>query len=118
VALFLVVFHFAVPFSLLLSRDLKRMPHRLIWVALALLLVRYIDLVMLVSPEFDATGVNVHMMAGEHEAGFYVHWLDLAAPLAVGGLWLGMFFTQLAQRPLLAFRDPYLHESLETTGGH
>jgi len=118
VAVFLVVFHFAVPFSLLLSRDLKRTPHRLVWVALALLLVRYIDLIMLVSPEFDATGANVHMMAGEHEAGFFVHWLDLAAPLAVGGLWLGMFFTQLAQRPLLAFRDPYLRESLETAGGH
>ena len=39
-------------------------------------------------------------------------------PLAIGGLWLWMFFTQLAQRPLLAFRDPYLREALESTGGH
>ncbi len=116
-AIFLVVFHFAVPVSLLLSRDNKRMPHRLVWVALAILVVRYIDLIMLVSPEFDATGANVHMAAGEREGGFYLHWLDLAAPLAVGGLWLWMFFTQLAQRPLLAFRDPYLRESLETTAG-
>ncbi|MBI2827660.1 MAG: hypothetical protein HYX77_00125 [Acidobacteria bacterium] len=117
-AVFLVLFHFVVPFALLLSRDLKRMPHRLVWVALALLVVRYIDLFMLVSPEFDATGANLHLLAEEHEAGLYVHWLDLAAPLAVGGLWLWMFFTQLAQRPLLAFGDPYLRESLETTGGH
>ena len=118
VAIFLVVFHFAVPFSLLLSRDNKRMPHRLVWVALAILVVRYVDLIMLVSPEFDAAGTNLHMAAGEQEGGFYLHWLDLAAPLAVGGLWLRMFFTQLAQRPLLAFRDPYLRESLETTGSH
>jgi len=117
-AVFLVLFHFVVPFALLLSRDLKRMPHRLIWVALALLVVRYIDLFMLVSPEFDATGANLHLLAEEHEAGFYVHWLDLAAPLAIGGLWLWMFFTQLAQRPLLAFGDPYLREALESTGGH
>ena len=117
-AIFLVLFHFAVPFSLLLSRDNKRMPHRLVWVALAILVVRYIDLIMLVSPEFDAAGTNLHMMAGEHEGGFYLHWLDLAAPLAVGGLWAWMFFTQLAQRPLLAFRDPYLRESLAKTGGH
>jgi hypothetical protein len=117
-AIFLVLFHFVVPFALLLSRDLKRMPHRLVWVALALLVVRYIDLFMLVSPEFDATGANLHLLAGEHESGFYVHWLDLAAPLAIGGLWLWMFFTQLAQRPLLAFGDPYLREALETTGGH
>ena len=51
-------------------------------------------------------------------ADFFVHWLDLAAPLAIGGLWLWMFFTQLAQRPLLAFGDPYLREALESTGGH
>jgi hypothetical protein len=117
-AIFLVLFHFAVPFSLLLSRDNKRMPQRLVWVALAILVVRYIDLIMLVSPEFDAAGTNLHMMAGEHEGGFYLHWLDLAAPLAVGGLWAWMFFTQLAQRPLLAFRDPYLRDSLAKTGGH
>ena len=117
-AIFLVVFHFAVPFSLLLSRDNKRMPHRLVWVALAILVARYIDLIMLETPEFNAAGVNLHMEAGEHEGGFYLHWLDLAAPLAVGGLWAWMFFTQLAQRPLLAFGDPYLRESLETTGGH
>jgi hypothetical protein len=118
VALFLVIFHFAVPFLLLLSRNLKRMPHRLVWVALALLVVRYIDLFLLVSPEFDASGTNLHMLPGEHEGTFFVHWLDLAAPLAIGGLWLWMFFTQLAQRPLVAFADPYLREALESTGGH
>jgi hypothetical protein len=117
-AVFLVVFHFAVPFALLLSRDLKRAPHRLVLVALALLAVRYIDLFMLVAPEFDASGANLHLLPGAHESVFFVHWLDLAAPLAIGGLWLWMFFTQLAQRPLLAFRDPYLREALETTGGH
>ena len=117
-AIFLVVFHFAVPFLLLLSRDLKRTPHRLVVVATWLLVIRFIDLFMLISPEFDASGANLHLLTGEHESRFYVHWLDLAAPLAVGGLWLWMFFTQLAQRPLLAFADPYLRESLESTGGH
>lgn len=117
-ALFLVIFHFAVPFLLLLSRDLKRNPHRLVWVALALLVMRYADLFMLVTPEFASTGPNLHVLEGEHEGGFFVHWLDLAAPLAIGGIWLWMFFTQLAQRPLLAFSDPYLREALESTGGH
>jgi len=118
-ALFLVVFQFAVPFLLLLSRDLKRTPHRLVWVSAALLVVRYIDLFMLVAPEFDAaSGANLHLLTGEHMSHFFVHWLDLAAPLAIGGLWAWMFFTQLAQRPLLAFADPYLRESLQSTGGH
>jgi hypothetical protein len=118
-AIFLVVFHFAVPFALLLSRDLKRNPSRLVLVAALILFIRYVDLFMLVSPEFDgATGTNMHLLEGEHEAHFYVHWLDLAAPLAVGGLWVWMFLTQLARRPLFAFGDPYLRESLETTVAH
>ena len=118
VALFLVVFHFAVPFSLLLSREMKRVPHRLVWVALALLAVRYVDLFLLVSPEFASTGENLHLLEGEHASGLFVHWLDLAAPLAIGGLWTWMFLTQLAQRPVLAASDPYLREALESAGGH
>jgi hypothetical protein len=80
--------------------------------------MRYIDIFMLISPEFDPSGTNLHMLAGEHEGHFFVHWLDLAAPLAIGGLWLWMFFTQLGQRPLMAARDPYLREALQSTGGH
>ena len=117
-ALFLVAFQFAVPFLLLLSRDLKRTPRRLVVVAFWLLIVRFIDLFMLVSPEFLPTGMNTHLAETEVESSFFVHWMDLAAPLAIGGLWLWMFCTQLAQRPLFAVGDPYLRESLQTTGGH
>ncbi len=117
-ALFLAIFHFAVPWLVLLSRDLKRTPNRLVIVAVWLLFMRYVDLSMMVSPEFSSTGQNLHLEAGEHASHFFVSWLDLAAPLAIGGLWLGMFFTQLAQRPLLAAGDPYLRESLESSGGH
>ena len=69
-----------------------------------LLFVRYADIYMMVSPEFDAGGGNLHLLAGEHASHFFVHWLDLAAPLAIGGLWFWMFFTELRQRPLLAIR--------------
>ena len=53
---------------------------------------------MLVTPEFAASGRNLHLARrrGEHVSHLFVHWLDLAAPLAIGGLWLWMFFTQLA----------------------
>jgi hypothetical protein len=117
-AIFLIVFHFALPFLLLLSRRLKRTPERLVIVAAWILFVRYTDLYMMVTPEFAASGENLHLLAGEQESHFFVHWLDLAAPLAVGGLWLWMFFTQLRQRPLLAVGDPYLRESLASGGGH
>ena len=118
-ALFLVVFHFAVPFLFLLNRDLKRRPQRVMWLAAWILFVRWADIVMLVSPEFSSTGPNLAMLGGEVQSHFFIHWLDLAAPLAVGGLWMWMFFTQLANRPLLAIGDPYLYESLQQgSGGH
>jgi hypothetical protein len=117
-ALFLIVFHFAVPWLLLLSRQTKRTPERLVLIAAWILFVRYADLFMMIAPEFASTGENLHLLTGEHESHLFVHWLDLAAPLAIGGLWLWMFLTQLRQRPMLAIGDPYLRESLASGGGH
>jgi hypothetical protein len=117
-ALFLVVFHFAVPWLLLLSRDRKRNPRRLMLVAAWIVFMRYADIFMLVSPEFAVAGPNLHLLEVEQESTFFVHWLDLAAVAGIGGLWMWMFLTQLAQRPLLAMRDPYLREALESSGGH
>jgi hypothetical protein len=117
-AIFLVFFQFALPFALLLSRDLKRTPQRLVMVAFWILFVRFADLFMLITPEFDQGGPNLHVLPGEHVSVPFVHWLDVAAPVAIGGLWLWMFFTQLRQRPLLPVGDPYLASALESTGGH
>ena len=117
-AIFLVLFHFFVPFFMLLSRDNKRASSRLVVIAGWILFVRYVDIFMLVTPEFGSDGGNLHMLSGEHASHFFVSWLDIAAPLAIGGLWVWMFAGQLLQRPMLAFRDPYLRESLQSSGGH
>jgi hypothetical protein len=119
-ALFLVIFQFAVPFCLLLSRPLKRTPERLVRLAVWLLIVRVIDTFMFVSPEFDRSGLNRWLVPGEHASVFFANWLwlDVAAPVAIGGLWFWMFFTQLRQRPLLPIGDPYLAAALESPGGH
>ena len=117
-AVFLLLFHFVVPFLLLLSRQTKRTPDRIAIIAAWILFIRYADLFMMVTPEFASSGENLHLLAGEHQSHFFIHWLDAAAPLAIGGLWLWMFFTQLRQRPMLAMGDPYLRESLASGGGH
>lgn len=117
-ALFLVVFHFAAPFIILLWRDVKRRPRQLIVMALWILIARYADIHMLVAPEFASSGQNLHMLTGEHASHFFVSWLDLAAPIGIGGIWCWVFFSQLARRPLMAYGDPYLRESLQTSGGH
>jgi hypothetical protein len=117
-ALFLTIFHFAVPWLLLLSRSLKRNAHRLVVVAAWLIVMRFADIYMLVTPEFASDGRNLHTLTGEHASHFFLYFTDLAAPLAIGGLWVWMFFTQLKQRPLFAAGDPYLREALESGGGH
>ncbi len=63
-ALFLITFHFAVPWLLLLSRKTKRTPQRLVIIAAWLLFARYADLYMMVSPEFVSTGQNLHLVEG------------------------------------------------------
>ncbi len=95
----LIVFHFAVPFVLLLSRAVKRNPETLVKVGLAVLVVRLIDLDWLIAPEFHQTGVSVS-------------WLDVVLPLTLGSIWLGCFVWQLRGRAILPVHDPEFDETL------
>jgi hypothetical protein len=99
-ALLLVLGHFALPFALLLSRDLKRNFKLLASIAVFILLMRYVDLYWLVAPDF-------------RQGQFGLSWMDLVAPVALGGIWLAWFLVQLEQRPLLPLNDPNLQEALE-----
>ena len=117
-ALFLVTFHFAVPWLLLLSRELKRNPQRLVMIALWMLFMRYADLYMMVSPEFASTGGTCICARRARVSHFFVHWLDLAAPLAIGGLWFWMFLTQLKQRRCLPLAIRICANRWPEQGGH
>jgi hypothetical protein len=99
VGLFVALFHFAVPFVLLLSRPFKRDITRLVWLALWLLLMRYVDLFWIIEPSFSTT--------------FKVTWLDIIVPIAMGGLYLAYFFRNLSSRPLIPAYDFYATEVLE-----
>ncbi len=118
-ALALVALHFALPFSMLLSRDLKRNSNRLIAVASLVIVMRLFDYIFFVSPEFNAAGANLH---GGHDAEgmptLFIHWLDFAVPVGIGGIWVAFFLRQLASRPLLPLQEPDLAKALAATGGH
>jgi hypothetical protein len=91
----IIVFHFLLPFLVLLSRDVKQRPGALAVVAVVMIVVRFVDLFWLVTPAF-------------HPAGFFIHWMDLVTPVGVGGIWLAAFIWQLKGRPLVAINDPSL----------
>jgi hypothetical protein len=95
VALALVIFHFATPFALLLMRGVKRNARRLLRVCALMLVVRIVDVYWIVEPAFYGQQIRIH-------------WTDFATPVAIGGLWLAMFFWQLKSRPLVPLRDPRL----------
>ncbi|HEY2013879.1 MAG TPA: hypothetical protein VGH38_10285 [Bryobacteraceae bacterium] len=99
IGLALVVGHFALPFALLLSRDLKRNFKLLAGIAIFILFMRFVDLYWQVAPDFAK--------------GFHVSWLDFAAPIGIGGIWLWSFFTQLEKRPLMPINDPHLEDALQ-----
>lgn len=117
-ALALPVLHFALPFVLLLSRDLKKNARRLMYVALLVFLMRFVDLYWYVIPAFH----HATELAGEHaHEGSPV--LDavsnIAAWLGIGGIWLAFFAYQLKQRPLIPLNDPHMPDVLEYAhGGH
>jgi hypothetical protein len=103
VALALVVFHFAVPFLLLLSRSFKRDPKTLVWLATWLIFMRFVDLFWYIEPNFNQTISSLS----------WIHLLDLLVPVAIGGFWFAMFFHNLKLRPLLPAYDLHAQEFLE-----
>jgi hypothetical protein len=99
VSVIILIFHFFVPFFLLLSRDLKRNPSLLPKVALWLIFMRFVDIYWLTRPEFTASAIPSL-------------W-DLAAALGLVGLWFFVFAWQLQKMPLLPLGEPKLEEVLD-----
>ncbi len=99
-AVALWIFHFAVPFVLLLSRRLKRKAEMLVRIAVLMVVIRALDLFWVVVPNF-------------HPEKLHVHWMDILAPIGIGGIWLAVFFWQLNGRALLPLRDPRLQEAFQ-----
>jgi hypothetical protein len=99
VSVALALGHFALPFCLLLSRDLKRHPRLLARVAWFILAMRLLDLIWIVSPNF-------------RHGNFGIHWIDVALPVGMAGIWMFLFAGQLVSRPLLPVNDPYWKEML------
>jgi hypothetical protein len=90
---FLALFNFFLPFFLLLFR-LARVNLRVLRVlAEAVFLCQLVNVYWLVEPSFFPTGVHLH-------------WMDLAAPLGLGGLWVAKFAFSFKRAAILSQSDP------------
>jgi len=99
---FLILFEFAVPFALLLSVRLKKQPAFMVPLCTFILFVRMVDLYWMVEPNFKTQ---------EREITF--NWMYLAAPLAIGGIWVFFYIRTLKSRPVLVAYDQQMEELLE-----
>lgn len=99
VGIAIILIHFVLPFGLLLISRIKRSGRLLMRVAILIFIMRLVDLYWMMAPGFE-------------EGGMTAHWLDLAAAIGMGGLWVYVFAKQLLRLPLLPQRDPYLAEAL------
>jgi hypothetical protein len=95
----ILLFHFVLPFLLLLSRQANRNPRLLAGAAALLVVMRFLDTAWLVLPAFSAGKLSPH-------------WLDLALPVGLGGVWLSVYARNLVSRPLLPEHDPGFEEAL------
>jgi hypothetical protein len=97
---FMVLFlQFVLPFLLLLSRRANRNPRMLSITAVLVVGMRFVDLSWMVLPAFS-------------RGRFVIHPTDLSLPIALGGIWLALYFRNLAARPLLPIHDPGFEEAL------
>lgn len=98
-ALFLAFGHFFLPFFMLLSRHRKQHLNRLVKVAVWVLVARFVDVYWVIAPQF-------------HPDSLMPHWMDVAAVLGIGGIWLTLFVRNIKGQSLLPVNDPYLPEAI------
>lgn len=84
VSLFIPILQWALPFCLLLAARAKKNPPYVFKVAIFLLAVRALEQVWLVAPSF-------------RQEGFPIHWMDVAAPVALGAIWFALYFSYLGR---------------------
>jgi hypothetical protein len=91
----LALFHFFLPFFLLLFRAVKKHFTPLTILSAVLFVVHIVAVYWLVMPAL-------------HHDGLAVSWLDFTAPLGIGGLWLAYFLSRFKAAPVLPQHDPGL----------
>jgi hypothetical protein len=100
---FLITLHWALPFVLLLMRNIKRDPNKLVFVALVILVVRQLDFYYQIHPSYllglkDKDGVANHMVTAAIGTHTLTHILCV---FGIGGLWVLNFAWNLRDRRVL-----------------
>jgi hypothetical protein len=105
IALAIVILQFAFPFLSLLSRAAKKSSEKLARLALLILIMRVLDVIWLIEPAFNPER-------------FHLSWMDIVAPIGIGGIWVAAFAWRLQTRAMVPLNDPQLEQALEQVHEH
>lgn len=103
VSILLIAGHFAIPFVGFVSRYAKRNASTLVFWSALLLVMQWVDLFWLIYPNFIDKGQFQSPP---------IPFVELAALIGVGGVWLGGILYFAGDKPLIPLKDPRLAESL------
>ena len=98
-AAILILFHFFLPFFMLLMRNIKDRPRTIAIVTIIILVMRFIDIYWLIGP--------AHY--GSH---FHFSWITPFAFLGIGGLWLFAFIAQLKGQTIIPIHETWVEEAI------
>jgi hypothetical protein len=93
------LFHFFVPFMMLLFRAVKQNVRALAVIALLVFAIHAAEAFWAIAPAFYSR--------------IEIHWTDFAAWFGIGGIWLAVFAANLDRHPFLARNDPRTEHLLE-----
>jgi hypothetical protein len=104
------IFHWLIPFTMLLSRDIKRNKKRLTRVCQFMIFAAAFNQFWLIEPNFPDAARHLHLSWGILEYA--------AVPTAMVAFWVAFFCTRLKGRPLVQVNDPHMAEILEPEHAH
>ena len=99
IALMLVIFHFFLPFFMLLMRPIKDRPDTIAIVAVIIIVMRYVAIYWLVAPSW-------------YGAEFHYSWISLATLIGIGGIWMFAFINQLKGQTIIPIHETWVEEAL------
>jgi hypothetical protein len=91
--------HFVLPFVVLLFRGVKRSPRLLSAIAIYFLVMHWVDQYWMAFPTLNRDGAHFS-------------WMDIAAVVGIGGIFVWAFWSKLVTQPVVPIGDPRLEESI------
>jgi hypothetical protein len=99
IAALLIVFHFFLPFSLLLMRAIKDRAGTIAAVTVVVLIARYIGTYWLVGPSY-------------YGSAFHYSIYSLTSLVGIGGLWMWVFIDQLKGQSIIPIHETWVEEAI------